>query len=121
MSHDGLAHIELPTLDLAALQRFFASIVGWRFEAVPGVDGYALFRTPDSQGDRLMSGPQAESPSATGPILHFAADDIDAALAATVADGGETLVPKAGISDVFGSYALLLGNVSNPLRLCSAR
>lgn len=121
MAHGDVAHIEFSTPDLAASRRFFETIFGWRFSDVPGMDGYSLFTTPAGQGGGLMSGPQAETPSATGPILHLEVDDIDAALVKIAAAGGKTLLAKTKISDEFGFFALFLDNVGNRLGVWSRR
>ena len=81
VARGDLAHIELSTTELAASRRFYGEVFGWQFEDVPGMDGYALFRTPDGQGGGFISGPQAEAPSAVGPLLHLEVADIDATLA----------------------------------------
>lgn len=120
MSHGNIAHIELPTPDLAASQHVYKTIFGSRFEAVPGLDGTARFTTPAGHGG-LMSGPQAERPSATGPILQHEVDDIDAARAAIVAGGRKTLIAKTKTSDAFGDFALFLDNVGCRLGPWSAQ
>jgi predicted enzyme related to lactoylglutathione lyase len=119
MAHGGLAHIELSTPDLAASRRFYATILGWRFDDVPGMEGRSLFTTPDGQGGGFMSGPQAEKPSAAGPVLHLEVDNIDPALMRIAAAGGRTLQPKTKISDDFGFFAVFLDNVGNRLGLWS--
>ncbi len=119
MAQGGIAHVELPTTDLAATRRFYEEIFGWRVDIVPGWETYAMFTTPDGQGGGFTSGPQAEAPSATGPILHLEVADIDATLAGIAKMGGKTLAPKTKISDEFGFFALFLDNVGNRLGLWS--
>ena len=121
MAHGGLAHIELSTTNLAASQRFYEQVFGWRFESVPGMEAYVLFRTPDGQGGGFVSGPQAEAPSAVGPLLHLEVTDIDSTLAKIASLDGTTLVPKTKISDEFGFFAVYLDNVGNRLGLWSRR
>lgn len=119
MAHGDLAHIEFATTELAASRRFYGEVFGWQFEDVPGMEGYALFRTPGGQGGGFMSGPQAEAPSAVGPLLHLEVADIDATLAKIAFLGGRALQPKTKISDEFGYFALFLDNVGNRLGLWS--
>lgn len=119
MAQGGITHIELPTPDIAASRRFYESIFGWRFNSIPGWETYAMFTTPAGQGGGFTSGPQAEKPSAAGPILHLEVDDINAMLAQIVKAGGRVLTPKTKISDEFGFFALFLDNVGNRLGLWS--
>ena len=119
MAHGDVAHIELSTTELAASRRFYEEIFGWRFDSMPGMEAYVLFRTPGGQGGGFVSGPMADAPSAVGPLLHLEVTDIDATLAKIASLGGRTLQPKTTISDEFGFFAVFLDNVGNRLGLWS--
>jgi predicted enzyme related to lactoylglutathione lyase len=120
MATGDVCHIELSTTALSSSREFYRQIFGWTFEDVPGMDGYVLFRTPSGLGGGLSAGPNAEPPSAKGPILHIEVDDIDATLKKIVERGGKLLVPRTKISDEFGYFALFLDNVGNRLGLWSS-
>lgn len=119
MSHGSFCHVELSTTDLEASRTFYQEIFGWTVEDVPGMEGYALFTTPDGLGGGLNSGPDADPPSTQGPILHIEVTDIEAALERIAGFGGRMLLPKTKISDDFGYFALFLDNVGNRLGLWS--
>ena len=119
MSHGSFCHVELPTTDLSASRTFYQEIFEWRVDDVPGMDGYALFTTPDGLGGGLNADPDADAPSAQGPILHIEVVDIEATLEKIASLGGRTLLPKTRISDEFGCFALFLDNVGNRLGLWS--
>lgn len=119
MSHGSFCHVELSTNDLAASRGFYEAIFGWKVEDVPGMDGYALFTTPDGVGGGLNAGPNADPPSVHGPILHIEVDDIEKTLGELNSRGGKTLFPKTKISDDFGFFALFLDNVGNRMGLWS--
>ena len=119
MGHGSFCHVELSTTDLRASRTFYQEIFGWRVDDVPGMDGYALFSTPDGLGGGLNARPDADVPSAQGPILHIEVDDIEATLETIASRGGRTLLPKTRISDEFGYFALFLDNVGNRLGLWS--
>ncbi len=119
MSHGGFCHIQLSTTDIGQSRSFYEAIFGWTFEEIPGFETYAMFNTPDGLGGGIDAGPDAEPPSAEGPILHIEADDIDATLKKVEEAGGKTIVPKTKISDEFGYFALFLDNVGNRLGLWS--
>jgi predicted enzyme related to lactoylglutathione lyase len=119
MAEGDICHVELPTHDLDATVRFYETLFGWTFERIPGFDTYATFRTPGGLGGGVDAGPNAETPSGAGPILHVETDDIEATLSRIEGLGGKTIVEKTKISDEFGFFALFLDNVGNRLGLWS--
>jgi predicted enzyme related to lactoylglutathione lyase len=119
MANGDICHIELHSRDLEATRRFYGTLFGWTFERIPGFDTYAMFKTPSGLGGGVDSGPNAEAPSGTGPILHVETDDIEAALKRIGERGGKTVVGKTKISDEFGYFALFLDNAGNRLGLWS--
>lgn len=119
MSHGSFCHVELPTTDLEASRKFYQEIFGWTIDDIPGMEGYALFTTPDGLGGGLNAGPDADPPAKKGPILLVEVNDIEEGLKKIVSFGGQQLLPKTKISDEFGYYALFLDNVGNRLGLWS--
>jgi len=119
MGAGDVCHIEFSTNDLAASRKFFEEIFGWTFQILPGMEGYALFSTPDGVGGGLNGGERAEAPTDKGPIVHLEVDDIETTLAKIVDKGGTLVLPKTKISDEFGFYAVFLDNVGNRFGLYS--
>ena len=119
MAKGDICHIELHSTDFEATRTFYEKAFGWTFEIIPGFETYAMFRTPGGFGGGIDSGPNAEAPSAAGPILHIETDDIEASLKTIEELGGKTVAPKTKISDAFGFFALFLDNVGNRLGLWS--
>ncbi len=119
MAHGSFCHIELSTTDIEKTRSFYEGIFGWTFQIFPGMETYAMFETPGGPGGGFDAGPNAEGPSAVGPVLHIEVDDIDAALAKIEEAGGKTVAGKTKISDEFGYYAVFLDNVGNRLGLWS--
>jgi len=119
MATGDFCHVGLFTTDPEKTRAFYESIFGWTFDAIPGFDTYLMFATPSGLGGGFDSGPNAEPPGESGPILHLEVDDINATLARIAEAGGTTLVPKTKISDKFGSFALFLDNVGNRIGLWS--
>jgi predicted enzyme related to lactoylglutathione lyase len=119
MAQGSICHLELKTTDVGKTRSFYETIFGWTFQIIPGMETYAMFQTPGGLGGGFDAGPDAESPSDQGPIVHIEVDDIDATLAKIEEAGGKTLAGKTRISDEFGYYALFLDNVGNRLGLWS--
>jgi len=119
MANGDICHLEIGTTDLKASRDFYTSIFGWIVDDVPGMEGYALFRTPAGLGGGLNAGPDSEGPSAVGPVIHIEVEDIDETLKRIAEHGGETLVPNTPISEQFGAYAVFLDNVGNRMGLWS--
>lgn len=119
MSVGDICHVEFPTNDLATSRRFYEEIFGWRFEEIPGMDGYALFTTPSGLGGGIDGSERAEAPSDHGPIIHLEVEDIEATLEKIETAGGATLIPKTSISEEFGFFAVFRDNAGNRLGLWS--
>jgi len=119
MPKGDFCHIGLFTTDPQETKAFYEKVFGWTFELIPGFESYLMFTTPSGLGGGFDSGPNAEPPTTTGPILHIEVDDIDATLAEIGDAGGKTIAPKTKISDAFGHYAVFADNVGNRMALWS--
>jgi len=119
MANGDICHVELHSRDLDATRKFYETLFGWTFEIIPGFETYAMFETPGGLGGGVDSGPNAEIPSGSGPILHVETDDIEGTLARIEQLGGKTLVGKTKISDEFGYFALFLDDAGTRLGLWS--
>jgi len=119
MAAGDFCHIEFPTTDPEKTRTFFSEIFDWTFEVIPGFETYMMFQTPGGLGGGVNSGPNAEAPTAQGPILHLEVDEIEAALTQVQNHGGRTIVPKTKISDEFGHFAVFLDNVGSRFALWS--
>jgi predicted enzyme related to lactoylglutathione lyase len=99
MSQGGVTHIELRATDLAASQRVYARILGWRVERIPGWSPRAMFTTPGGQEGEV--------------------DNLDASLGKSERMDGHALVRETSISDEFELFALFRDDVSNRLDVWS--
>ncbi len=89
--HGTIFWNELTTSDLAAAKSFYAAAFGWEFEEITTPVGpYTLARRPDQSRPvaGLIAWPEGES-GADQWFTYMAVDDIEAALAAVVATGGQ--------------------------------
>ncbi len=74
-------YIELPARDMAASKRFYASVLGWKYQ--DWGDDYA-----DTHDGRLGSGLRLETGSAA-PLVVLYAVDLEAARGRVIAAGGK--------------------------------
>ena len=81
-----LVHFEFPVKDADRGTAFYKSVFGWDFNdsGMPGID-YRMVQTGEDQGGAVY---QADG-GATGAIIYFDSDDIDASIAKVRDNGGE--------------------------------
>lgn len=88
--------------DPEAARAFYGAVFGFRFEEVPGADGYTVFVT----GDRPLGGLGGHQPgSPKGWTACFSVASADDAAAAVTAGGGK--VVTAPMDTPFGRFAVL--------------
>lgn len=92
---------ELLANDADAAQRFYTDVVGWaaRTADMPGID-YRLFAAPDGADiGGMMTRPDGMG---SGPawLTYFGVDDVDASVAAIIANGGAVHMPAMDIPGV---------------------
>ena len=109
----SICHVEVPAPDLAKMQAFYGTVFDWKF--TPMGPEYLLFHAGDTGGGLDPAMPVAEG----GAVLVLAVEDIDAALAAIDAAGGEALTPKTAISEEHGYYAYFRDPCGNKMGVWS--
>ena len=107
--HGDFIWYELMTSDVDAALGFYGAVIGWRsrsFDGTPG--GYRVFSAgqADVAGAMAIPAEGAGSGGRSGWLGHVGVDDVDAAAADAVADGGTQHVPPTDIPGV-GRFALL--------------
>lgn len=88
--HLSIDYVELPAIELAAAQEFYAAAFGWEF--VSYGPQYSGFRTAAETGKDEAGGLRlAEAAEVTrgGPFVLLYSDDLDATLDRVLACGGE--------------------------------
>lgn len=109
---NGFIWYDLTTSDPDAASAFYEPIVGWKFmrdpEPTEGVDYRHIIRHDGKGNGGVLK--IDEGMTAMGAIPHWIGylftPDLDATVAAVVADGGKAIIPKITIDE--GSFALLL-------------
>lgn len=94
---------ELMTSDVAAAERFYATVVGWTPQASgqPGMD-YRLWTIGGTQIGGLMAIPPEAAAGGMRPawVAYIKVADVDATLAALTAAGGTACMPPTDIPNV---------------------
>src|SRR3989338_2390309 len=106
MSEHGLpCWYELATADPAAVQPFYAALLGWQF-ADSGMAGmtYIIASAQDSMVAGLF---KAEPEQPTGWTFYITVDNADATAAQAAALGAQVIVPPSDIPDT-GRFAVML-------------
>jgi predicted enzyme related to lactoylglutathione lyase len=86
-AHGQLTYLQIPAADPMRSAAFYEAVFGWRIERP-----YASFEAPGILGQWVDD--REPAPDA-GPMLWITVDDVERALAAVGARGGETLAPPA--------------------------
>ncbi|PVX29634.1 VOC family protein [Sphingomonas pokkalii] len=94
--HGDFLWYELMTRDAARASAFYGSVVGWQVaDAPPGGPEYRMIAAPDGNAGGMLQLDNAMLAAGAKPtwLVYFAADDVDASVAAITAAGGTVLVP----------------------------
>lgn len=115
MAHGQINHIEIPADDPERAKRYYEAVAGWDIAEPTSVPDYWLFRFAEGFGGGIgRRGVSASTDHAIRDYLEV--DSIEAALAASDANGGSTKEPKNEIPGV-GWFAVVLDSEGNELGL----
>jgi predicted enzyme related to lactoylglutathione lyase len=92
-----VVHFEIPIDDPARASKFYGDVFGWILQQF-GPGGYWI--TEAGTGDGIGGALAERSPDMPSLMFYISVDDIDAALAAVGAAGGEALTEKMPIPSV---------------------
>jgi hypothetical protein len=103
-SHGSFIWYELLTGDAKAAKAFYDSVVGWNIdaEAAPGGMDYRMINAPDGHAGGVMQLSAEMIAGGAKPVWlgYFGVDDVDASVAAIVADGGQVQLPAFDVPGV---------------------
>jgi hypothetical protein len=113
MAHGQINHIEIPADDPERARRWYKAVAGWETSDSSAMPDYWLFRFAEGFGGAIGKRGQT-----TGQTLrdYLEVDSIDAALAASDANGGRTIDAKNEIPGV-GWFAVVNDSEGNELGL----
>lgn len=93
-------HFELATDDLEKTAAFYREVFGWKIEKWEGPVDYWLVSTGDQESPGINGGLMQADGGFRGTINTIEVDDIDAAIAKVLANGGEIAMEKGAIPGV---------------------
>jgi predicted enzyme related to lactoylglutathione lyase len=102
-SHGSFIWYELMSADPDASTSFYQSVVGWTIGTAPaGAMDYRMITAADGHVGGLMRMTADMIANGAAPMWlgYFGVDDVDASVAAIVADGGRVHMPATDIPDV---------------------
>jgi predicted enzyme related to lactoylglutathione lyase len=109
-SHGTFCWNELMTRDVEGAKRFYESIIGWSFQAMPMADGgtYWVAHSSDKPVAGIFS---LNAPGYNGVpeswMSYLAVDDVDARVAKAIKAGAKLMKPIFDVPDV-GRIAILM-------------
>lgn len=113
MAHGQYTHIEIPYDDEDRIKRFYTAVFGWKFESMPGYEGYSTY---DAGPGDLGGGIGKRGISAPTAIRNYVdVDDLEASLGAVTSAGGSIVEGKTDMG--FGWYAVVRDTEGNELGL----
>jgi predicted enzyme related to lactoylglutathione lyase len=106
MSAGGWIWYELLTSDVDDARKFYGDVIGWKWTEHGTVPGYHMFAAPDATIGGLMAMPQETGLPAPAWLGYVHVADVDATVAAALADGAVQRVPPTTIASV-GRFAMI--------------
>lgn len=118
MSAVTINWFEIPASDLARAENFYSAVLGIEMGDMESPAGpMKTFHNADMPVGAIVSD-EHNSPSTTGPLVYFGADDIDAVLSKVTDAGGQVVVPKTSIG-AYGNIAQFVDTEGNRIALHS--
>ena len=93
-------HFELVTDDFEKTAAFYRAVFGWNVHKWEGPVAYWLVESGDASTPGINGGLMEKNSEFRGTINTIEVADIDAAIAAVQANGGEIIMPKGPIPGV---------------------
>ena len=112
-----VAFFEVVSPEPQRAQTFYGELFGWKVEAGPETDGYALVDTGAGEGALGGGIGASQAPGDTGVKIYMQVDDLDAYLARAEELGGQRLVPPTDLPGDFGRFAIFADPDGNPVGL----
>ena len=93
-----IVHFDIASDDVSRARRFYETLFAWTFLAPPGIEGYYLIETKDTDGKDAVGGGLGQR-GAPGQAItaYFGVEDIDAYLAKVTELGGSAPMPKMAV------------------------
>jgi len=100
----ALSWFELSSSDVDAVTSFYSQMFDWKVAAPAGMEDYLIATTAAGEGTGAIMAAQGP---ATGWLVYFGSDDVDASLAAAKEHGAAEVVPATDIPGNMGRFAVM--------------
>jgi len=90
----SIVHVEFHVKEPKKVEKFYATVFGWKFQAVPGID-YSLFEAPSGPGGGV--GGLQPGNWQPGVINYLSVPSVDEYQEKVKKAGGKILMPKADV------------------------
>jgi predicted enzyme related to lactoylglutathione lyase len=97
---DKIAHVEIPSTNLAKSTAFYSKLFGWKME--PWGAEYITFSVKGGIGGGIVKVKKAPG---EGVMVYVGVKDVDASLKKAVKLGAKVITPKTAIGDNWGYWA----------------
>jgi predicted enzyme related to lactoylglutathione lyase len=114
---NGICHVEIPTVNLDRVSKFYSEIFGWESEYMKEFD-YSTFKTPEGVGGGFSKQLKVAG-KGIGILIYIMVGDIEATLKNIESHGGKTVSPKSPIPGV-GHIGVFADSEGNEIGLFSA-
>ena len=94
-----VVHFELPSTDFETSQKFYETVLGWKFEKYGPMD-YWLISTGDPSTMGINGGLGGAANEIKGTVNTVGVGDIDEVLKKVLANGGQIIMPRGEIPGV---------------------
>lgn len=92
-----VVHFEFPSTDMAASRKFFENVLGWKLEKYEGESEYWMITTGDPASPGINGALYVPGEYMSGTVNTVDVEDVDAAVAKVLANGGQVVHPKIEI------------------------
>jgi len=91
-----IVHFDVPAEDIERAKKFYAGLLGWKFESYPGME-YNLITTTNLDGTPGVGGGMGKRMDSQRIMNYFGVKSIDAAMKQVKSLGGSILTEKMAV------------------------
>ena len=116
MAHP-IVHFEIPAEDMERLKQFYSQLLGWKFEAPPGMPTYMMITTAEKGEGMGIDGGLMKKMMPQQTVINYALVESVAEYSEKVKQlGGKVVVPKSAVPKM-GYFAVCLDPEGNQIGL----
>ena len=114
MAHP-VVHFEIPAQDMERLKQFYSQLLGWTFEAAPGMPSYMMITTA-AKGEGINGGLMKKMMPQQTAINYVMVESVAEYSDKVQQLGGQVVMPKTAVPKM-GYLAVCLDPEGNPIGL----